>query len=154
MRGECNILTSSPGANSFYKAGRAKKFIPGLYRVNALNILKNNKSNNISVNEWSSGDWTFHAKGAWIYEEGSELPQMTIIGSSNFSHRSNRRDTEAMLYIVPECENFKSRLHDECEHLFSKSSKMTSETIKDKNNKEYRVTWKDQIINRLFRYML
>jgi CDP-diacylglycerol--glycerol-3-phosphate 3-phosphatidyltransferase len=136
LTAECNILTSSPRANSFYQAGRVKKFIPGLYRVNALNILKQNKKKggNISVNEWSHGDWTFHGKGAWIYEEGSTVPQMTVIGSSNFSSRSNRRDTEAMLYIVPECENFKAKLHDECEHLFAKSNKMTTETILDKTN--------------------
>jgi len=31
-----NVLTSSPRANGFYKAGRIKKFIPGIYRVNEL----------------------------------------------------------------------------------------------------------------------
>jgi len=36
------LLTSSPRANGFYKAGKFKKFIPGMYRANELNILKNN----------------------------------------------------------------------------------------------------------------
>ena len=66
---KCDILTSSPKANSFYKAGRVKKFIPGLYRLNALNLLKENKKlGNIKVHEYTNGDWTYHAKGAWIYE--------------------------------------------------------------------------------------
>ena len=48
--------------------------------------------------EYENGDWTFHGKGAWIYEgnqeeTGKELT-MSIVGSSNFSYRSNRRDTE------------------------------------------------------------
>lgn len=69
LPGQCHILSSSPKANSFYKAGRFKKFIPGLYRLNAINLLKQNKpKNNMTINEWGSGDWTFHAKGAWIYE--------------------------------------------------------------------------------------
>ena len=40
LPGKCSILTSSPRANSFYKAGRFKKYIPGLYRLNAVNMLK------------------------------------------------------------------------------------------------------------------
>ena len=85
-------MVSSPKANSFYKGGRIKKFIPGLYRINALKMLKKNP--NINIHEYTNGDWTYHAKGAWFYEGDSEKVEMTIIGSSNFSHRSNRRDTE------------------------------------------------------------
>ena len=106
------------------------------------------------MNEWGSGDWTFHAKGAWVYEEGSSHPQMTVIGSSNFSSRSNRRDTEAMLYIVPECDDFKERLHDERTHLWSKSEEMSINDLLDKNGSEYKITWKDKIINKLFNRLL
>ena len=68
--------------------------------------------------EYENGGWTFHGKGAWLYE-GSGLEQsgkdltMSIIGSSNFSYRSNRRDTECQLYIIPECDDLKQRLHNE-----------------------------------------
>lgn len=31
-----DVLTSSPRANGFYKAGRVKKYIPGMYRANEL----------------------------------------------------------------------------------------------------------------------
>lgn len=31
-----SVLTSSPRANGFYKAGRFKKYIPGIYRVNEM----------------------------------------------------------------------------------------------------------------------
>ena len=34
-----DILTSSPRSNGFYRAGRFKKYIPGMYRVNELNFL-------------------------------------------------------------------------------------------------------------------
>ena len=126
-----DILTSSPRANGFYKAGRFKKYIPGMYRVNELEMLKSNKNKgNVNLFEYENGEWTYHAKGAWIYEkEQPEVPQMTVIGSSNYSYRSNRRDTEFQLYIVSECEEFKKRMHEECEHLFSKSQKMSIETV-------------------------
>ena len=79
---------------------------------------------------------------------------MTVIGSSNFSSRSNRRDTEAMLYIVPECDKFKRLLHDERNNLWSKSEQMSIESLMDKSDKEYKITWKDKIINKLFNKLL
>lgn len=90
------MLTSSPRANGFYKCGIFKKYIPGMYRANELNILKKNeKLGNIKIFEYENGEWTYHAKGAWIYEKDQiDVPQMTVIGSSNYSYRSNRRDTE------------------------------------------------------------
>lgn len=70
------VLTSSPRANGFYKAGRFKKYIPGMYRVNELNVLEGNKSQgNISIHEYEHGEWTYHAKGAWLYEQDQpEVP--------------------------------------------------------------------------------
>ena len=96
-----SVLTSSPRANGFYNAGRFKKHIPMMYRANELSVLKSNKKNqNISIHEYEKGDWSYHAKGAWVYEKPqageAEVvgPAMTVIGSSNYSYRSNRRDTE------------------------------------------------------------
>ena len=108
---EFEILTSSPRANGFYKGGFAKKYIPGIYRVNEAKMLKANNPN-IRLYEWESGDWTFHGKGGWLYEDSNKNEvDMTIIGSSNFTYRGNRRDTEAQLYIVAECDHLKKRLH-------------------------------------------
>ena len=81
-----DILTSSPRANGFYKGGFFKKYIPGMYRANELAVLQSNKKqNNIRLFEYENGEWTFHAKGAWFYEKDSALPNMTVIGSSNYS---------------------------------------------------------------------
>lgn len=93
-----DLLTSSPRANGFYKAGMFKKHIPGMYRANEYDLLKQNKGKNVKICEYENGEWTFHAKGAWFYEKdylSPDLPVMTVIGSSNYSARSNRRDTEA-----------------------------------------------------------
>lgn len=35
-KGQVSLLTSSPRANGFYKAGFVKKYIPGIYRVNEI----------------------------------------------------------------------------------------------------------------------
>ena len=72
-----------------------------MYRANELSVLRSNKKHqNISIHEYEKGDWSYHAKGAWVYEKPlageSDVvgPALTVIGSSNYSYRSNRRDTE------------------------------------------------------------
>lgn len=104
-----------------------------MYRANELRVLQSNKSKqNIKIHEWEDGEATYHAKGAWLYEEAAQHgPSMTVIGSSNYSYRSNRRDTEAQLYLVSDCPQFQRKLHDECEHLFSKSTQMSVESVKN-----------------------
>lgn len=77
-----------------------------------MNMLQHGKPN-IKLFEYESGDWTFHGKGAWLYEDAADKVDMTVIGSSNYSYRSNRRDTECQLYIVADCDQLKKRLHDE-----------------------------------------
>ena len=42
--GKVQILTSSPRANGFYRAGMVKKYIPGLYRVNEEKLLSQIKT--------------------------------------------------------------------------------------------------------------
>ena len=69
--------------------------------------------------EYESSGWTFHGKGAWVYED--DKVSMSVIGSSNFSYRSNRRDTECQLYIVPECEDLQLRLDEESKFLFNQA---------------------------------
>ena len=97
-----------------------KKYIPGIYRVNEERLLKQaesaGKSDAIQVFEYENPGWTFHGKGVWVYE-GDEVT-MSVIGSSNYSYRSNRRDTECQLYLIPECDHMKKRLHQESQFLF------------------------------------
>ena len=92
-----------------------------MYRANELSVLQSTKGN-LNLFEWESGEWTFHAKGAWFYEPNENTPVATVIGSSNYSYRSNRRDTEAQLYMVSECPKFRQKIHEEAEHLFSKAT--------------------------------
>lgn len=86
---EYDLLTASPEANGFHKAGRVKKWIPYFYRAYELALMKKVKRRNaeerIRVFEYNNGKWTFHAKGAWFYNRKDQAPEMTIIGSSNYS---------------------------------------------------------------------
>jgi CDP-diacylglycerol--glycerol-3-phosphate 3-phosphatidyltransferase len=68
---QVDFLTSSPRANGFYRAGRFKKYIPGMYRANELSVMQNTKEN-VRLHEYENGEWTFHAKGAWVYEKDNQ----------------------------------------------------------------------------------
>lgn len=87
-KGKMNVevVTSSPQANSFYKAGFIKKNIPYFYRRYEqilLQKMKNKKE--FSLYEFYRNAWSFHSKGLWFYEKGKNVPNMTVIGSSNYS---------------------------------------------------------------------
>ena len=77
---------------------------------------------------------------------------MTVIGSSNYSYRSNRRDTELQLYLVSEGDAFKKRMHEECEHLFNQSTKMTIDKVK--NDGIDKLTFTERLLNRLLKILL
>lgn len=80
------IYTSSPKANSFYKGGKFKSYIPYMYRVYEHNILQHKpKHSNIKIYEYIKSNWTFHGKGIWLYKRNEDTPSISIIGSSNYS---------------------------------------------------------------------
>ena len=55
---DIKFITASPGANGFHKSGKAKSFIPFLYRYFELAIDK-------PIFEYKRNGWTFHTKGFW-----------------------------------------------------------------------------------------
>ncbi len=55
-----------------------------MYREYEAKILREMEER-VALYEYKRKGWTYHAKGIWIYEEGSETPSMTVLGSSNFS---------------------------------------------------------------------
>lgn len=148
-----HILTASPKANGFYKSGFIKKYIPGLYRMKAIEMLS--KSKNVEIHEYTNGDWTYHAKGAWFYEEDeANGPVMSVIGSSNLSNRSIKLDTELQLYLVSECESFKQRLHQEQKHLFDKAPSQSIQDLLDKEGCQYKITWREKVMSKMLKYIL
>lgn len=63
----------------------------------------------------------FHGKGLWYYPDfkKSQLPSATIIGSSNFGHRSVYRDLEANLLICTKDCELQGRLNKVDKFFFS-----------------------------------
>ncbi len=88
---DVDIVTSSPKANGFYKAGFFKKHVPHFYRRYEQILLQSTKKSNkqnLSLYEFTRENWTFHSKGIWFYEKDKDYPTLTAIGSSNYSNNN------------------------------------------------------------------
>ena len=133
----------------FLKQDLSNKWIPNMYREYELLLLKkwtNNINGNVKLYEFQKDGWTFHAKGCWVYENGSKYPNLTVIGSSNYSYRSNRRDTEAQLYMYSECDKFNKKLKEEADMLFSHANQVTLKDIK--KSKEARLGFRTRFLSK------
>lgn len=82
---DIDIITSSPEANSFFNAKGIKKYVPYFYRSNLNKLINLNGKSKIECFEYKLSNWTFHSKGIWVYDKLTNLPKLTVIGSSNFS---------------------------------------------------------------------
>ena len=126
-KGKVQVLASSPTANRFLGDGYIKTQIPKFYRFYESQFMR--KYPNVEVFEYVRPDWSFHAKGLWISDNGN--PFLSVIGSSNYSNRSMNRDTECQFYIFSECEGLNEKFREETDYLFHMTPQMTLEKIKE-----------------------
>lgn len=118
-KAKCDILMAHPTANGFLSAKGIANRIPSAYSQIAKNFLirlrKAEQDQRIQLLEYQRPGWTYHAKGLWYYLPESTLPDLTLIGSSNFGERSVKRDLESQLCLVTTNEKLREQLHLECE---------------------------------------
>jgi len=109
---------------------------------------KKQKNNNVSIHEYKRGQWTFHSKGLWLYENDEPYPSFSSIGSSNFSYRAYYRDTELNLYLYTQCPKFKKDLHFESLRQFQYSENVSSRNLK--KDPEMKFGWFTILLSKLF----
>ncbi|XP_036268155.1 CDP-diacylglycerol--glycerol-3-phosphate 3-phosphatidyltransferase, mitochondrial isoform X2 [Pipistrellus kuhlii] len=114
-RAEYQILLASPEVNGFFGAKGVAGAIPAAYvhieRQFYREVCCLGQQERVRLQEYWRRDWTFHAKGLWLYLAGSSLPCLTLIGSPNFGYRSVHRDLEAQIAIVTESQALQQQLH-------------------------------------------
>eukprot|EP00118_Oscarella_pearsei_P005028 m.22375 g.22375 ORF g.22375 m.22375 type:complete len:476 (+) comp28339_c0_seq1:72-1499(+) len=146
---EYRVLTASPEANGFLGASGPAGHVPYAYIYIARwfyeQIKHNKRLAKVKLEEFTKDRWTFHSKGLWYYLPGSAVPDMTLIGSSNFGHRSVTRDLEMQFGIVTKNEKLQQDLEEEHEHLFSYAKQVTDETFR---REDRRVHWLQAVITR------
>ncbi|XP_075911737.1 CDP-diacylglycerol--glycerol-3-phosphate 3-phosphatidyltransferase, mitochondrial-like [Petromyzon marinus] len=79
--------------------------------------------------EYKRPGWTFHAKGLWVTLPGHHSPSLTLVGSTNFGHRSVERDLEAQLCITTVSPSLRQQLHQEERCLLGWCSSVSAESL-------------------------
>ncbi|XP_036194886.1 CDP-diacylglycerol--glycerol-3-phosphate 3-phosphatidyltransferase, mitochondrial [Myotis myotis] len=132
-RAEYQILLASPEVNGFFGAKGVAGAIPAAYvhieRQFYQEVCSLGQQERVQLQEYWRRDWTFHAKGLWLYLAGSGLPCLTLIGSPNFGYRSVHRDLEAQIAIVTESQALQQQLHQEQAQLYLRSSVVSPATF-------------------------
>uniref|UniRef100_A0A8C6FZT2 CDP-diacylglycerol--glycerol-3-phosphate 3-phosphatidyltransferase n=1 Tax=Moschus moschiferus TaxID=68415 RepID=A0A8C6FZT2_MOSMO len=132
-RAEYQILLASPEVNGFFGAKGVAGAIPAAYvhieRQFYSEVCSLGQQERVQLQEYWRRDWTFHAKGLWLYLAGSSLPCLTLIGSPNFGYRSVHRDLEAQIAIVTESRALQQQFHQEQEQLYHRAGVVSSATF-------------------------
>lgn len=146
------ILTASPPANGFYNSPGISGLLPAAYTHLSLVFLRAAKGANIQLREWQrgvvgeEGGWTYHAKGLWVtlqsnpYFPGREqsrleqqprnlFPNITSIGSSNYTTRSYSLDLEVSALVVTRDEALMAKWERERVSLLERSRAVTEEEL-------------------------
>jgi CDP-diacylglycerol--glycerol-3-phosphate 3-phosphatidyltransferase len=90
----------------------------------------------VTLHEWQKGTngepggWTYHAKGLWVTSAGEEDPGLTVVGSSNYTKRSEQMDLEVGVMIVTQNEDLKKRMREEQCWLLDNSSAVGEQDLK------------------------
>lgn len=117
----CDILMAHPNANGFQGAKGPAGGIPAAYSQISKIFLKKlidlNQTDRIKLYEYEKPGWTYHAKGLWYYLPGSYMPDLTVIGSSNFGERSVNRDLESQICLVTVNDELRRQLQREYVNL-------------------------------------
>lgn len=120
------IITAAPEASGFFGSKELSSILPLAYKIATLDFMdlaiRDTQERAIDFREWRRGihgqheGWTYHAKGFWVGLEGGS-PDMTIIGSSNFGHRSHDLDLELDLLIITGSLTLRAKMENERREL-------------------------------------
>ncbi|XP_038122998.1 CDP-diacylglycerol--glycerol-3-phosphate 3-phosphatidyltransferase, mitochondrial isoform X2 [Culex quinquefasciatus] len=128
---ECCILMAHPNANGFLGAKGPAGGIPAAYSLIAKKfhqkLKESGQDHRVSLLEYERTGWTYHAKGLWYYLPGSTLPNLTLIGSSNFGERSVNRDLEAQICLVTTNGGLQRKLQAEYDNILQHSAAAETE---------------------------
>ena len=152
------ILTASPFANGFFGSKGISGMLPAAYTRLSWLFLRSTRNKNLQLREWrrgtvgQPGGWTYHAKGLWATLPSDESPSysqperneeagpnVTLIGSSNYTTRSYGLDLEVGAMIVTTDPGLRARLKREKEML-EEHTQPVSEA--DLNAKDRKASWR------------
>ncbi|EDX12415.1 CDP-diacylglycerol--glycerol-3-phosphate 3-phosphatidyltransferase, mitochondrial [Drosophila simulans] len=130
---QCSILMAHPNANGFQGAKGPAGGIPAAYTLIAKSfyesLVRRKQNHRVNFFEYEKPGWTYHAKGLWYYLPEALLPNLTLIGSSNFGERSVNRDLETQVCLVTANKDLSQRLQAEADRLYDLSQTAEREIV-------------------------
>ncbi|KAJ2514143.1 CDP-diacylglycerol--glycerol-3-phosphate 3-phosphatidyltransferase [Coemansia sp. RSA 1939] len=130
-----DLLVASPEANGFHTAAGVSKYIPDMYSIIEHDFMRYSRKhyarNDIAIEEYARPGWTYHGKGVWCYLD-RKLPQVTMVGSSNYGYRSIYCDLEAQITLIPGNKDLQTDIHQEVLYLLSHSKMVTETELKSR----------------------
>ncbi|KAF4033448.1 PLD-like domain [Phytophthora infestans] len=120
-----DVISAAPRANGFYDARGVKGALPMAYSLIEQDFFERTISREYPtvLREFNRPNWTFHGKGMWWRppsdgrSSARGLPQLTVVGSSNFGQRSYGCDLESNLVLFTRNSELQHRLQDEYDAL-------------------------------------
>jgi len=152
VHADVDILCAAPQANSFYKGAGLSGYIPAVYTYFERQI--HDESSNIKIHEYVRPGWTYHAKGLWASyrdkESGELLPNVTILGSTNFGRRSMKRDIEAQVLMITDNKKLQKNMANEIKNLLNYTVLVDNDTF---NKQERYIPLQVKLSTKLFQSM-
>ncbi|KAL4111614.1 hypothetical protein PRIC1_003292 [Phytophthora ramorum] len=124
-----DVVSAAPRANGFYDARGVKGALPMAYSLIEQDFFERTLDREFPtvLREFNRPGWTFHGKGMWWrppslplangHKAALGLPQLTVVGSSNFGQRSYGCDLESNLVVFTRNPELRRRLQDEYDAL-------------------------------------
>ncbi|RLN64659.1 hypothetical protein BBJ29_001778 [Phytophthora kernoviae] len=123
-----DVVSAAPRANGFYDAAGLKGALPMAYSLIEQDFFERTRCREFptTLREFNRPDWTFHGKGMWwrpslssasTHKAALGLPQITVVGSSNFGQRSYGCDLESNLILYTRNPDLQRRLQEEYDAL-------------------------------------
>jgi len=129
---EIDIICAAPQANSFFKSSDISRLIPAVYTYFEKQIHDENDES-LRIHEYIRPGWTYHAKGLWASYRDPEtdelLPNVTILGSTNFGRRSMKRDIEAQVLMITDNKKLQKEMAEEIKNLLNYTVIVDNETF-------------------------
>ncbi|ORX85210.1 hypothetical protein BCR32DRAFT_200222 [Anaeromyces robustus] len=149
-----DILCAAPQANSFYKNPGISGYIPAVYTYFERQVHDETSNKDLKVHEYIRPGWTYHAKGLWASykneKTGELLPNVTILGSTNFGRRSMKRDVEAQVLLITDNKKLQKEIAKEIDNLLNYTVIVNNETF---DKQERQIPLPVKVVTKLFQSM-
>lgn len=108
----------------YHKSGFLMHHVSGMYSMYMKNLVSSfTDKQNVNLYEYQFNGQSYHAKGLWYnYLSDDKVPNLSILGSSNFNERARTRDLELNFLLMTKNKQLKYHLSEELNDILDNAS--------------------------------